>query len=68
MSKYRSFVSQGSFDPLQVPDASQKINDETQRRLGYMRDRQQVIEGNNRAVTNQMRVKLMLIAALEARN
>ena len=46
MSKYRSYARQGSFDPLQVPDASQKIDAETKRRLGYMRDAQQITQDN----------------------
>ena len=54
MSKYRSYARQGSFDPLQVPDASQKINAETKRRLDYMRDAQQITQDNQRVVRTSM--------------
>ena len=54
MSKYRSYARQGSFDPLQVPDASQKIDAQTKRRLGYMRDAQQITQDNQRVVRTSM--------------
>ena len=54
MSKYRSYARQGSFDPLQVPDASQKIDAETKRRLDYMRDAQQITQDNQRVVRTSM--------------